>query len=182
MDVEDDNIREDTEILESKWTSFRDVLLEIISDQPESLDSSDTESVRFSRETEIKILPSIEEAEAANYSRMDDDLDVIPINADMETNTNAIPIKKRTGILPTYSEDERKDEAVDLGLQLSLSADETNSSTVDIFRVWDLDIPAEEDDLIKQLNKAISETETSFQSIPLAFDDSTAWKDLKKSH
>ena len=50
---------------------------------------------------------------------------------------------------------------------------------MNIFRVWDLNIPAEEDDLIKQLNKAIAETETSFQSMPSAFDDSTAWKDLK---
>ncbi|XP_022763162.1 uncharacterized protein LOC111308814 [Durio zibethinus] len=188
----------DNEIVESNWTSFKDVLLEIIGDQSESLDSSATGSNGFSGATEIRIVPSIEEADATNYSgRTDDYPVVVPINGDTETNTNNIPIKKRTGILsqffqedptetfqgnpflPTYNEDERKDEAVDLGLQLSLSADEMNSSTVDIFKVWDLDIPAEEGDLIKQLNKAVAETETAFQSTPLAFDDSTAWKDLK---
>ncbi|XWS54989.1 hypothetical protein CRYUN_Cryun10bG0136700 [Craigia yunnanensis] len=187
----------DTEI-ESNWTSFKDVLLEIIGDQPESLDSRTTGSDGLAGGTVIKIVPSIEEAEDANYSgRTDDDLVFIPINGDTETNTNGIPIKWRTGILsqffqedstetfrgdpflPTYNEDESRGEAIDLGLESSLSAAETNSSTVDIFRVWDLDFPAEEDDLIKQLNKAIAETETSFQSMPSAFDDSTAWKDLK---
>ncbi|XVE93728.1 hypothetical protein REPUB_Repub01dG0219100 [Reevesia pubescens] len=199
----------DTEILESNWTSFKDVLLEIIGDQPDSLDSSATGTDGFVGGTEIRIVPSIEKAEAANYSgRNDEDLVVIPINGDAETNSNGIPIKKRTGILsqffqedstetsqyfqedstetfrgdpflPTYNEDERKGEAIDIGLQLSSSADEMNSSTVDIFRVWDLEIPAEEDDLIKLLNKAVAETETSFESMPSAFDDSTVWKYLK---
>ncbi|XP_022726383.1 uncharacterized protein LOC111282536 [Durio zibethinus] len=185
----------DTEILERNWTSFKDVLLEIIGDQPESLDSSATGSDGFAGGTEIKIVPSIEEAKTAYYSgRTDDNLVVIPINGDTETNTNNVPIKWTHNLLQfykedssetflgdpflsTYNEDERKGAAIDLGLQLSLSTEETNGSTVDIFRVWDLDIPVEEDDLIKQLNKAIAET--SFQSMPSAFDDSTAWKDLK---
>ncbi|XWS40105.1 hypothetical protein CRYUN_Cryun18bG0111400 [Craigia yunnanensis] len=188
----------DTETLESNWTSLKDVFLEIIGDQPESLDSPATGSNGFAGGTVIKIVPSIEEAEAASYSgRTDDDPVVIPINGDTEANTNGIPIKWRTSFLsqffqedstetfrgdpflPTYKEDESRGEAIDLGLELSLSVAETNSPTVDIFRVWDLDIPAEEDDLIKQLNKAIAETETSFQSMPSVFDDSTAWKDLK---
>ncbi|XP_007042029.2 PREDICTED: uncharacterized protein LOC18607691 [Theobroma cacao] len=185
----------DTEILERNWTSFKDVLLEIIGDQPESLDSSATGSDGFAGGTEIKIVPSTEEAETAKYSRRtDDDLVVIPINGDSETNTDGDPIKRTAfrsrvlqedstetfrgdPFLPTYNEDERRGEAIDLGLELSLSADETNSSMVDIFRVWDLDIPAEEDGLIKQLNKAIAET--SFQSMPSTFEDSMAWKDLK---
>ena len=170
----------DTEILEGNWTSFKDVFVEIIGDQPESLDSSETGSDDFAGGTEIKIITSIEEAEAAKYSgRTDGDHIVIPINGDTETNTNDLPTKRRTCILPTYNEDEQKREAFDLGLQLSLSADKTNSSTVDIFRVWDMDVPAEENDLIKQSNKTIAETETSFQSMPSAFDDSTAGKDLK---
>ncbi|XVF45376.1 hypothetical protein PTKIN_Ptkin02bG0201000 [Pterospermum kingtungense] len=188
----------DTEILESDWSSFKDVLLEIVGDKPESLHSSATGSDVFAGGTEIKIVPSIEEAEAGNYSGgADEDLVVISVNGDTETKTNGIPNKRRPHVLsqfsqedspvtfqgdpflPTYTEDDRQDDAIDLGLQLSFSADETNSSTVDIFRVWDLDIPAEEDDLIKQLNKAIADTETSYQSMPPAFDDSTAWKDLK---
>lgn len=202
----------DTEILESNWTSFKDVLLEIVGNQAESLDHSATGSNVFAGGTEMKIVPSIEEAEAGNYSGgINDNLVVIPVNGYTETNTNNIPIKRTTHVLskflqedstgkfqgdpytgttfqgdpflPTYTEDERQEEqeaAIDSGLHFSLSADETNSLTVDIFRVWDLDIlPAEEDDLIKQLNKAIAETETSNQLIPPAFNDSTAWKDMK---
>ncbi|OMO75531.1 hypothetical protein COLO4_26040 [Corchorus olitorius] len=178
----------DTEILESNWTSFKDVLLEIIGDNSELVMSSASESDGFVGGTEIEIVPSIEEAETANYSgRTEDDLAVIPIDGDDETNTSNDRIKRRIGItfkgdpfLPTYNEDEVWGEATDLGLDMNISAIEaieTNPSTVDIFRVWDLDIPAEEDDLIKQLNKAI--TETSTESVPSAFDDSMAWKDLK---
>ncbi|XWS67826.1 hypothetical protein CRYUN_Cryun04dG0038400 [Craigia yunnanensis] len=188
----------DTEILESNWTSFKDVLLEIIDDQPESLDSSATGSDGFAGGTEIKIVPSIEEAEAANY--LGRTVTIFLSFQLMETLKQTPMIFQSKGglvfchnffqedstetflgdpFLSTYNEDERKGAAIDLGLQLSLSADETNSSTVDIFRVWDLNIPAEENDLIKQLNKATAETETSFQSMPSAFNDSTAWKDLK---
>ncbi|MBA0655254.1 hypothetical protein Goklo_007756, partial [Gossypium klotzschianum] len=269
----------DTEILERNWSSFKDVLLEIIGDQPELLDSSATGSNGFLSGTEISIVPAIKEAEAANYSgRTDEDLLVIPVDGDNGINTNNIPIKKRTGtqlqflqedsaemfwgdpfrptykenerkdsavdsgvksslsaeemnsstadifrvwdldipvdgdngintnnipikkrtgtelqflqedstevfrgdpFRPTYKENERKDSAADSGVKSSLSAEEMNSSTVDIFRVWDLDIPDEEDDLIKELNEAAAETTTSFPSMPLPFDDSTALKDLE---
>lgn len=222
----------DTEILERNWSSFKDVLLEIIGDQPEPLDSSATGSNGFLSGTEISIAPSIKEAEAANYSgRTDEDLLVIPVDGDNGLNTNNIPIKERTGtplqslqedstemflpdgdngintnnipiekrtgtplqflqedstemfrgdpFRPTYKENERKDSAVDSGVKSSLSAEEMNSSTVDIFRVWDLDIPDEEDDLIKELNKVVAETTTSFPSMPLPFDDSTALKELE---
>ncbi|XVE67056.1 hypothetical protein DITRI_Ditri08aG0129600 [Diplodiscus trichospermus] len=196
----------DTENLESNWSSLKDVLLEIIGNQPVSVNSSATGSDSFAGGTINKIAPSVEEADAANHSeRTDDDPFVIPIKGDSETNTNGIPVNRRTDFLsqyfqedsaetfqedssetfrgdpflPTYNEDESRGEAIDLGFEWSLSATETSSSTVDIFRVWDLDIPAEEGDLIKQLNKAIAETETSVQSMPSAFDDSTAWKDLK---
>ncbi|MBA0863203.1 hypothetical protein Goshw_018190 [Gossypium schwendimanii] len=269
----------DTEILERNWSSFKDVLLEIIGDQPEPLDSSATGSNGFLSGTEISIVPAIKEAEAANYSgRTDEDLLVIPVDGDNGINTNNIPIKKRTGtqlqflqedsaemfwgdpfrptykenerkdsavdsgvksslsaeemnsstadifrvwdldipvdgdngintnnipikkrtgtelqflqedstevfrgdpFRPTYKENERKDSAADSGVKSSLSAEEMNSSTVDIFRVWELDIPDEEDDLIKELNEVSAETTTSFPSMPLPFDDSTALKDLE---
>ncbi|GMJ00598.1 hypothetical protein like AT4G38980 [Hibiscus trionum] len=184
----------DTEILESNWTSFKDVLLEIIGDQPETLDSSVTRSNENVGGTEISIVPSIEEEETANYlGRTDDNLLIVPINGDNETNTGNIPIRKRTGTMqqylkdgssetfrgdpfrPTYKEEERKDNVVDVGIQSILSAEEMNSSTVDIFRVWDLDILDEEDDLLKELNKVAAET----TPMPLAFDGSAAWKDLE---
>ncbi|KAK8508997.1 hypothetical protein V6N13_130742 [Hibiscus sabdariffa] len=185
----------DTEILESNWTSFKDVLLEIIGDQPETLHPTVTGSNGNLGGTEISIVPSIEEEEAANYlGRTDDNLLIIPVNG---ANVGNIPIKRRTGtkqqylqedssetvrgdpFRPTYKEEERKDNAVDLGIQSILSAEEMNSSTADIFRVWDLDIPDEEDDLIKELNKVAAKATPSFESMPLAFESSTAWKDLE---
>ncbi|KAL4383764.1 hypothetical protein GQ457_15G013280 [Hibiscus cannabinus] len=188
----------DTEILESNWTSFKDVLLEIIGDQPDTLDPSVTGSNGNLVSTEISIVPSIEEEEAANYlGRTDGNLLIIPVNGDNEANVGNIPIKKRTGtkqqylqedssetfrgdpFRPTYKEEERKDDVVDLGIQSILSAEEINSSTVDIFRVWDLDLPDEEDDLIKELNKFAAKATPSFESMPLAFEGSRAWKDLE---
>ena len=48
----------------------------------------------------------------------------------------------------------------------------------DIFRVWDLDVPAEDGELVKQLNKAL--TESSIESIPSTLNDSGQWKDLEE--
>ncbi|KAK7824124.1 hypothetical protein CFP56_034761 [Quercus suber] len=45
-------------------------------------------------------------------------------------------------------------------------------------QVWDLDIPAEDGELVKQLNKAL--TDNSFESIPSTLNDSGAWKDLEE--
>jgi hypothetical protein len=48
----------------------------------------------------------------------------------------------------------------------------------DIFRVWDLDVPIEDGELVKQLNKAL--TESSIESIPSTLNDSGPWKDLEE--
>ena len=47
-----------------------------------------------------------------------------------------------------------------------------------IFRVWDLDVPAEDGELVKQLNKAL--TESSIESVPSTLNDSGPWKDLEE--
>ncbi|KAE8728982.1 Glycosyl hydrolase 9B18 [Hibiscus syriacus] len=186
----------DTEILETDWTSFKDVLLEIIGDQPETLDPSVTGSNWNLGGTETSIVPSVKEEESDSYlGKTQDNLLVIPMDGDYETNSDNIPIKKRSGtklqflqedssetfwgdpFRPTYKEEEGKANLIELGTQSSLSEEEMNSSTLDIFRVWDLDIPDEEGDL-KELNKIAGKT-SSFQSMPLAFDSSTAWKDPK---
>ncbi|KAJ6739157.1 hypothetical protein OIU74_004006 [Salix koriyanagi] len=48
----------------------------------------------------------------------------------------------------------------------------------DVFKVWDLGIPDEEDELIKQLNKALAENPA--QSTPSSSDDPGAGKKLKE--
>ena len=47
-----------------------------------------------------------------------------------------------------------------------------------IFRVWDLDVLAEDSELVKQLNKAL--TESSIESVPSTLNDSGPWKDLEE--
>ncbi|KAJ6402882.1 hypothetical protein OIU84_014897 [Salix udensis] len=66
------------------------------------------------------------------------------------------------------------DEDLDMGF----AASDTVPSTEDVFKVWDLGIPDEEDELIKQLNKALAENPA--QSTPSSSDDPGAGKDLKE--
>ncbi|KAE8708246.1 hypothetical protein F3Y22_tig00110348pilonHSYRG00217 [Hibiscus syriacus] len=165
----------DTEILESDWTSFKYVLLEIIGDQPETPDPSVTRSNWNLGGTEISTVPSIKEEEADNYlEKTHDNLLVIPMDGSYETNSNNIPIKKRSGtklqflqedssetfrgdpFRPTYKKEERKANVIELGIQSN-----------------------EEGDLLKELNKIAGKAMSSFQSMALAFDSSTAWKDPK---
>jgi hypothetical protein len=48
----------------------------------------------------------------------------------------------------------------------------------DIFRVWDLDVPAEDGELVKQLNNAL--TESSIEFVLSTLNDSRPWKDLEE--
>ncbi|KAJ6368731.1 hypothetical protein OIU78_001163 [Salix suchowensis] len=66
------------------------------------------------------------------------------------------------------------DEDLDMGF----AASDTEPSTEDDFKVWDLGIPDEEDELIKQLNKVLAENPA--QSTPSSSDDPGAGKDLKE--
>ena len=64
------------------------------------------------------------------------------------------------------------------GLVMGFTASDIEPSTEDVFKVWDLGIPDEEDELIKQLNKAL--TENPAQSTPSSDDDPAAGKNLKE--
>jgi hypothetical protein len=57
--------------------------------------------------------------------------------------------------------------------------DELEQASENIFKVWDLDIPSEEGELVKQLKKALSEN--SLRTEPSAFDDLGKGKDLKEA-
>ncbi|GLT30656.1 hypothetical protein SLA2020_054470 [Shorea laevis] len=201
---------QDVEVLESNWNSFKDALLEVLDNHPESLSSSVTESDCSPGGPDVKMLPSIEEAEPVMYpARTGDNIFVDPINEEAKTNIDDTPIENNTDIpsqvlredvvesfqgdpfLPTYSEDQRAVEAVDSGLE-SLPVNDVDLSTNDIFRVWDLNIAAHEEfDLVKQLKKALQEVED--QKIERPFDgvedqiktptsdDSVVRKDVKEN-
>lgn len=178
----------DPEISDSDWNSMKDALLEIITSQPESFNSSTAVSDGFPEGTDIEILPSCEEAETAQFPGRTDDEHVL-INEEAEKGDD-LPIKLKNStlqsltfegnpFLPTYNEGLKESENIESGLDLGTSAYEVEPSTEDIFRVWDLDIPVEEDELVKQLNNAL--TENSFDSLPSSFNDSEAWKDLDEN-
>ncbi|KAA8536045.1 hypothetical protein F0562_028523 [Nyssa sinensis] len=179
----------DPETSDSNWNSPKDALLEILSSQPDSLDSSAFGRDGFSGVTGIEILPSSEEAETSqNLGRSVSD--TVLINEEAEKDVDDYTIKEKTytrrsrmdlvnGFLPNYNEDRKQIENADSGVDLGgFPIFVMEPSTDNIFRVWDLDIPAEEDELIKQLNKVLAES--SLQPRPSTFDDSGVWKDLKE--
>ncbi|PSS19120.1 Vacuolar protein sorting-associated protein like [Actinidia chinensis var. chinensis] len=169
----------DSEISDSDWNSLKDVLLEIVASRPDSLDFSAAEREGFREETGIEIHRSSEEAQTSPERTGDDD---IPNDEEVEQNgdddytahENIDKLKSRTKFgypfLPNYSEGPIENENTDSGLDMGFPGFVVEPSSDDIFRVWDLDFPAEEDELIKQLNKALAES--SSQSLPSFSDDS----------
>ncbi|KAG5032824.1 hypothetical protein AAZX31_06G228700 [Glycine max] len=101
----------------------------------------------------------------------------------VETSTDEIPDDEKTGtlpsinpFLPTYKEHlKEENETIDSGLNLDSSSYEMEHLAENIFKIWDFDIQSEEGELVKQLDKALSEN--SFQTVPPSFDDSLKLKD-----
>ncbi|XP_031271711.1 uncharacterized protein LOC116130101 [Pistacia vera] len=194
----------DAEVSDSSWNALKDALLEIVSSEPVSISYSAAGSGGSPRETDIMIHTPSKEAETAKFPVTNDNDGVVPILVDSETNSDSYPIKQNNGIslspvfqgddatetfvgdpfLPSYKEGreiykdgKRESETIGSGLDLDPSAVELEPLSEDIFKVWDLGVSAEEEELFTQLNKALSEN--TFQSTSSAFDDSGSWKDLK---
>lgn len=172
----------DPEVSDSDWNSLKDALLEILNVQPNALGTSGAGNVVFPSRADMEMLPSNDEAENALLPTTDDY--PIPIN-EVEENCDDIPDNQKAHnfrsraylgnvFLPSYNEENQRESR---NTDLSSLGDEIEPSTDDIFKVWDLEIPAEEDELIQQLNKAL--TDISSPSIPASFDDLGKWKDLK---
>lgn len=164
----------ESDILDDDWSSLKGALLEILNSEPESLSSSalpsgegaDTE--HFQRRTQRSLLPINEDAESG-----DDDMPTDEDASNLQSSTF-------TGnpFLPGYRDDELGVTGnLELGANVVSTVSEMEPSTEDIFRVWDLDVLVEEDDLVKQLEKALEES--SLQPLPPTFNDSDVWKNLK---
>ncbi|KAK4255788.1 hypothetical protein QN277_008741 [Acacia crassicarpa] len=93
--------------------------------------------------------------------------DDIPNNEKAETLPSP-PVFEGNPFLPTYSEDLKENETTDSGLNLDLLAHDMKLSPDDIFKIWDLNIPTE-DEFVKQMNKALSTN--SLQTTEPSFDD-----------
>ncbi|CAK9142081.1 unnamed protein product [Ilex paraguariensis] len=175
------------EISDGDWNSLKDALLATISSKPDSLESSTTGKDGSPQATDVEILPSSEGTKTSpNLQRIADM--IVQTNGEVEENSDDHLINRKTDtspstinlenvFLPTYNEDLREIRTTNSEVDFGFPGLASEPSNEDIFKVWDLDIPDEEDELITQLNKAIAES--SLEPIPSAFDDSGVWKGLK---
>ncbi|XP_010276644.1 PREDICTED: uncharacterized protein LOC104611329 [Nelumbo nucifera] len=171
----------DPELSDSNWDSLKDALLDILSFQAHSYhDSSANESDGYPQENDSEMLPVIEEAESENSPRENDNDDLFPIGEEAER--EQVLLGAKNDFLP---DSERAEAAYrdywlnevlfpkengDGGIGVNVSSsDDIDSTPNDIFRVWNLDTQVEEDELVKELKKALAEN--SIRSMPLNLDD-----------
>ena len=166
----------DPEISDGDWSSLKDVLLEFLSLQPESHDSSEPGNDDLPRGTGILLHPS-NEAENLQSRVVTDHDEVSTIDKEIQTRSNGFPINEEVDVSssqlfqgdlsetslehafsPNYKEDDdsKMRLPVGSGLDMGFTASDTEPSTEDIFKVWGSGIPDEADKLIKQLNKALN--------------------------
>lgn len=147
----------DPESSDSSWNSFKDALLDILSPQPVPLDYSAAGVNSFVR-NDMETLPSSVDVEADN--------DIIPSHEDAERRDEEkdVPENQKTdafyrnAFLPNYNDELKESRNIDIGLDPVHEAHAMEPSTDDIFKVWDLNIPDEEDEFIKMLKRETAES------------------------
>lgn len=172
-------LNKDADSTETDWSSVQDVLLEILSSHPGGPDSavaesagqtanddvlhsrSNVESLGFhtgSDEDEDLIDGDIGEAESLGSSEgeeeEEDDDDLMVGNRKARARGKG---RLKSVFQPHYTEDSVKEESPDSGLHSSFTTAELELSSEDLFKVWDLEIPDEEDEFTAELNKALYE-------------------------
>lgn len=175
----------DSEVSDSDWDSLKDALLEILNAQPNSNGTSGPGNYPFPSRADMEILSSDDGPENVLLPTTDDYPIPIPID-ELKEDYEEIPddlkahnfndgTRLENAFLPSYSE---KQQSESRNADLSYFGDEIESATDDIFKIWDLEIPAEEDELIQQLNKALTDGSLP-SSLPASFDDWGKWNDSK---
>jgi hypothetical protein len=71
--------------------------------------------------------------------------------------TNTLSSSKEILFFPTYNANLRSNKTFDIGLDLDSGTYEMDQASENIFKVWDLDIPYEEGELVKELKEVLSE-------------------------
>ncbi|XP_043709886.1 uncharacterized protein LOC122658825 isoform X2 [Telopea speciosissima] len=146
----------DPELSNSGWDALKDALLDIVNYQSNShFETMETENGSLSRETPGELLPMIEDEEAgtAPYLEGNDD-DLLRASEKVETATYRSYLRSDFLLNP---HDPGENCNTDVGID-SWFTNEIHSSSGDIFKVWDLDTPTEEDELVKQLKEALAES------------------------
>ncbi|XP_061978648.1 uncharacterized protein LOC133699424 [Populus nigra] len=158
----------DPEISDGDWSSLKDVLLEFLSLQPESHDSSEPGNDDLPRGTDILMHPP---NEAENLqSRVVTDDEVSTIDKEIQTRSNGFPINEEIDVSSSQLfQGDLSETSLEHAFSPNYKEDDDPKMCLPV---------DEEDELIKQLNKALAENPV--QSTPSSSDDSGARKDLKE--
>lgn len=179
----DSCLTKDPEILENSWDSLKDALLEVLDFQPEFINHSSMETDDSLIEDDIEILTPSKISvykHIESPGRMVEDL----ISMDKEEtdgestpfgDSPSLQVSLRNAFQPNFREFPEERTNDDTGL--NVEAHETELSSAEIFKVWDLDVPDEEDNFAKELNKALAGS--SIQPSPSQLESSIAWNDSK---
>ncbi|XP_073156465.1 uncharacterized protein [Henckelia pumila] len=180
----DSCLTKDPDALENGWNSLRCALFETSVSQP---DSSSHETDNFPVSDKMDVISSSERTgDAKNLEKAT--IDVAsngkasePSSSDSSNSENTDGFWSRHNLddvfLPTYNENLRDLGTSDAEVDMVLQTLKLDQPTDDIFKIWDLDIQPEEDDLIKQLNAALAGS--SLEPNPSVSDEFKAWKSLK---
>ncbi|MED6186707.1 hypothetical protein PIB30_069347 [Stylosanthes scabra] len=168
----DSCLTEDFHIPESSWIHMQNALLEIISSQPQSFNIGieDTEippaaveinhkssTYHVKHSLELSSTSDVNPLTLAAESSADENLDSEEM-ATLQSRIHGNPFR------PTYNEDLKENETFDFGINLESSAYDAEHASENIFKIWDLDVQSEEGELVKQLEKALSES--PLQTVP----------------
>lgn len=159
-----DSIQDETMAYTQPSSSYEENLMPVSEGNMQASNHSDMEHTSLSSSTYNALPISLATANS----------DDIPDNEKTET-LPCPPVFEGNPFLPTYSEDLKDNETTDSVLNLDLLAHDMKQSSDDIFKIWDLNIPTEEE-FVKQLNKALSTN--SLQTAQPSFDDSEQWRVL----
>ncbi|CAJ1978573.1 unnamed protein product [Sphenostylis stenocarpa] len=177
----------DSDISETDWVPLENALLEIISSQSQSfsIEEEDGEIPPYPTSSEnitVELNQQSSTSDGRRISESSSTYDVNPLRVAVESSADDIPDEETTDtlpsvnpFLPTYNENLKENETIDF-VDLDSSSYEMEHLAENIFKIWDIDIPSEEGELVKQLDKALSEN--SFQTVPSSFNDSGKLMDM----
>ncbi|XP_062076901.1 uncharacterized protein LOC133781829 [Humulus lupulus] len=186
----------ESEIPDGNWNSVSDALLEILSSKP-GLYNSASVSDECSQDKDVEMVTCTESAEDGQLSGTRTESgeesprhanNLLSIIEEAGSSSDISPIRDPNDsqsvtfvgnpFLPSYIEGSSATETAELETDPSYSVDEIEPLADDIFKVWDLSIPAEENELDKQLNKILEESDPQLK--PSILNDSDIQKDLKE--
>lgn len=148
----------DSDVLDSGWGALKDALTEVISFQSQPSKSISTADYDIHSTEESKTRDFAAETNNDGhhlFQLTEEEADDTETSPQMDNDVSSL----KNVFLPNYKEFP-EEALVDVDSDLLEDSEVELSLNKDIFKVWDLDIPNEEDEFEKQLNKAlISEVE-----------------------